>query len=67
MAITNVSNYDYNGTDTNQQILEYQGLTTDTKPTLTAENNGSTFLAINDTTDQVETLYIYNHPTWNEV
>lgn len=67
MAYTEVTNHDYNGTDTNQQMREFQGLTTDDKPVLTEANNGSTYLAINETTEQVETMYIYHHPIWAEV
>lgn len=48
-------------------IGEWQGLTTDTKPALTDDNNGSTFLELNATTQEVETLYIYNDPNWYEV
>lgn len=46
MAIKNVSNDIYNGTETNRLLLEYQGLSADTKPILTEEETGSEFLEL---------------------
>lgn len=40
-------------------IKEYQGLSTDTKPMLTAENSGSSFLCV-DTGD----VYDWHVDTW---
>ena len=46
MAIKNVSNDIFNGTETNRLLLEYQGLSTDIKPILTEEETGSEFLEL---------------------
>lgn len=46
MAVVEVTNHLYNGTETNEKPNEYQGLSTDTKPILTEEETGSEFLEL---------------------
>lgn len=67
MAVDNISNYLFNGTETNRLIYEYMCLTTDTKPTLTADNNGSTCMVFNATTKMLETVYVWYIDDWYEV
>ncbi len=62
MAIVNVSNKQYNGTDQNQGILEYQIENGDSLPTgLTASNTGSTCLNVD-----TGALYVWHILRWVE-
>lgn len=67
MAVRNITNDLYNGTETNRLIYEYQCLTTDTKPPLTTDNNGSTCVVLNATTKLFESAYIWHDDDWYEV
>ena len=62
MAIVNVTNDLYNGTETNQLQFEYQGLSTDIKPTLEEKNNGSEFLELD-----TGSYFVWHTNAWVEL
>ena len=62
MAVKSVTNDLYNGTETNQLMFEYQGLSTDTKPTLLEQNTGSEFLELD-----TGAFFVWHINAWVEI
>ena len=62
MAIRSVTNDIYNGTETNRLLLEYQGLSTDTKPTLIESQSGSEYLELD-----TGSFFVWHINVWVEV
>ena len=68
MAVKRIdSNYVSGNTTVYVGKQEYQCLTTDTKPVLTENNNGSTCVVLNATTKLFESVYVWHDNEWYEL